>query len=61
TIALAALAAAALHDHAWVPGTLIGFGAMLPLTKALEESLVAMATVRSALRLLRDGNGQERS
>ena len=61
TIALAALAAAALHDHAWVPGALIGFGAMLPLTKALEESLVAMATVRCALRRLRDGNGQERS
>ncbi|OLE33199.1 MAG: hypothetical protein AUI36_28620 [Cyanobacteria bacterium 13_1_40CM_2_61_4] len=60
TIALAALAAAALHDHAWVAGALIGFGAMVPLAKGLEEGVAAMATVRCALRLLRDGDTRER-
>ena len=60
TLALAALAAAALHDHAWAAGALIGFAATLPLAKALEEGLVAMATVRCALGRLREGETRER-
>src|SRR6266702_1226333 len=49
SVALAALALGAVHDHAWVAAALLGAGALLPVLKALEESAIAMATSTGCL------------
>src|SRR2546425_9273077 len=51
---LAATAIAALHDRGWGVGVALGVAAILPVLKGLEESVVAMASVLSALRHLRE-------
>ncbi len=57
SVALAALALGAVHDHAWVAAALLGAGALLPVLKALEESAIAMATLTGCLPFgqLQDG------
>ena len=57
---LAATAIAALHDHAWGVAAVLGFAAILPVLKGLEEIVVAMASVLSALRRLRDAEERPR-
>jgi len=55
---LAAVALAALRDRAWGVAAVLGFAATLPVLTALEESVVAMASVLSALRRLREAEEQ---
>jgi GT2 family glycosyltransferase len=55
TLGFAALALAALYDHAWPAAAVLSLGALLPLLKAIEEAAAGMATVASGLRRLRDG------
>ncbi|HEV2751899.1 MAG TPA: glycosyltransferase [Gemmatimonadales bacterium] len=50
SLALAALAVGAAHDHAWAAAAVLGLGALLPVLKALEESAIAMATLIGGLR-----------
>ncbi len=57
---LAATAIAALHDHAWGVAAVLGIAAILPVLKGLEEIVVAMASVLSALRRLRDAEERPR-
>jgi len=50
---LAALARGASIDHAWVAAGVLGFGALLAATRALEQCSAAMATIREAVARLR--------
>jgi len=54
SLALAVMAVAALHDHAWSVAAVIGLAAFLPVMKVVEETVAAMASVLSALRRVRD-------